>query len=840
MLPPAATTNWTRPDFDDASWMVGISGFSLGFGAYDEATLLDPVPWLFRCAFQVGDTRAISNLVFRVDYQDGLVVHLNGIEVARSGVRGGGGAVIVDAHDRGKPVLMDLSAHRSRLVPGTNVLAVELRGRTPDVARISFLGELLANFTRGPFVQGSTTSSVQLIWQTLTPMPGALELRPVEGVDTAILVEEPTPSLEHVVSVGQLPPATRFRYRVRAGGGASGAWTLPKEISTLSATGGVSLALIGDSGTGSSAQYAIARLLRKHRPDLVLHAGDVIYPSFTFEAADFRCLSVYAEQMRTTPFFFAMGNHDLYSGPEPYRQTFHLPINPVFGNEDFYSFDHGDLHVAVLLMPYLFQYSPKAADPQQTWLDADLAASGKPWKIILLHHPMMSSGEHRFDDQNGNGIPDMQEVRDYVLDVATRRGVQLVLAGHEHVYEKFVPVKGVHHVISGGGGVGLYRFTQHEPNSAYFESRHHLSLITLTNEVLRLQAVGLDDQVFDELVIHRGPTPSGVHPASWGIPVPPPTGPDNGDSNFAGQSYRAAAEPLFTRPGDHSNLGVVHLVNDGSTLQITFAGTLLGDGTDVVLFIDAGQPSGVESLKGLGNGVVDPAKEGADALDFLENVTFDGFRPSMAIVLGDERADQTDQAFKRSGGSFAGGQGAFQLNRSLTTVPGVQVQQFNRAPEEATPGYEHNASFIQVSIPFASFGPGIGPGTRMKIGALVAGPDADAVHQTRPVDSAVLGNRLDPVPGQPGQVVLQGVEVMTAQGPPSLPLRFQTGLDGTVRISWTEPFGWVGLLESAAQVDGPFRTEPAPRIGIDSESNRTAQVTVTTGQRFFRIRLEQP
>jgi hypothetical protein len=149
--------------------------------------------------------------------------------------------------------------------------------------------------------------------------------------------------------------------------------------------------------------------MMRSEADLVLHAGDMVYPGFSPSLADLRFLSVQRPWMRTRASAFTWGNHDLYYGYAPLVEVFGSPTNNTpngeHGTENtvpqaYYSFDAGDVHFAVLFQPFLSQHRMRTNSPQARWLDQDLAASQKPWKVVLAHIPWETSSAHRIDDSN--------------------------------------------------------------------------------------------------------------------------------------------------------------------------------------------------------------------------------------------------------------------------------------------------------------------------------------------------------------------------------------------------------------------------------------------------------
>ncbi|HKS38252.1 MAG TPA: hypothetical protein VJW76_13735, partial [Verrucomicrobiae bacterium] len=173
---------------------------------------------------------------------------------------------------------------------------------------------------------------------------------------------------------------------------------------------------------------------------------------------------------------------------------------------------------------------------------------------------------------------------------------------------------------------------------------------------------------------------------------------------------------------------------------------------------------GVTNLAGVGNGRVDPDAEGADGLDFLQNLSFTNFAPTIGCILGDEFGDYPYRYFNRTGLSLNIGQGVFRLNSGITDIPGARLQQFNRSPQAGGVSDEENADFIEIAMPLAELG-GLQPGNTIKLGAVVGGNafDTNLDAQTRQLDSAFLGTALFGS-GQ-GSVILEGVSVRLAPDP---------------------------------------------------------------------------
>jgi len=174
-LPPSGSPyDWTQLEYDDSGWMSGPSGF----GSWDNATLF-PSAWdtyssvLTRRRFQVSNPNQIKWLTLRIDYQDGFIAYLNGVEVARRGFPASTNAAIdfhnlAEPHPAGAAEEIDLSASIPLLRPGDNIFAIQIH-RSSEFGYFALSAELSANFTRGPFLQNATDHSMQIVWKTPFP-----------------------------------------------------------------------------------------------------------------------------------------------------------------------------------------------------------------------------------------------------------------------------------------------------------------------------------------------------------------------------------------------------------------------------------------------------------------------------------------------------------------------------------------------------------------------------------------------------------------------------------------------------------------------------------------------
>jgi hypothetical protein len=585
--------------------------------------------------------------------------------------------------------------------------------------------------------------------------------------------EDATPALTHAVTLTNLSPGTDYYYRALSSSASDAVASSVRSFRTFTTSGPASFVVFGDGGWNSGPQYDLADVMRRSNADFAIEVGDIVYPSFTAVLVDPRCFSVYGPHMANTPYFFVLGNHDLLAGVANYLDAFYLPTNSVplsvhattqTSPEHYYSFEHGDAHFTALYIPFINQYQLTVHDPQYDWLTNDLATTKQPWKIVFCHVPMNSSSAHRFDDFNFNGIYDRLEIRDVLLPVLSKYGVQLILSGHEHGYERFAPTNGVHFITTAGGGVGLYGLSELDFASSFFAVRYNCVKVTIQGDTLEAQALGNDGEVFDAMTIQRRLPPPKVCPSAWRSPtlLNSGTASDGGEPPNPAPPFDFAGDAIPTFPGKFSNLGRAYVNNDQTNLYIGFERVMMHPDNNVFLLVGSSRQAGLANLADLGNGVIDPDAQGADGLDFLANLSFRNFYPSVGCILGDAHASGQFRSYTRTNLALNIGQGIFQLDAALSDVPGSRLQQFNLTPSFGGVPNEPSAGFIELSFPLAALG-SPQPGDLIQIGAVVGGAEFDPTSQARFLDSgflgyAMTGNGLDPVS-------LEGLEVRLAFDP---------------------------------------------------------------------------
>ena len=456
---------WTDPLFDDSSWLSGRA--QLGYGDGDEVTIVrcrvgwppgqacigsDPriITTYFRYDFEVGDPSVFTSLDLTLLKDDGAVVYLNGAEVARSNMPAGGIDYLTEASATSQDNEVTLhSLDVAGLVAGTNVLAVEIHQASPLSSDISFdigleaTNPTLPDLLRGPYLQIGTPESAVLRWRTDQAVSSRVEY----GDDPANLsfsVEDLTLRTDHEINLTGLLTDFKYFYSVGtntgvlAGANSSHFFVTSPAVGT---TPPIRIWAIGDSGTADSSAASVRSAYSSYaagvETDVWLMLGDNAYGSGTDTEYQQAVFDMYPRFLRNTFLWPTLGNHDTLTagnpGLFPYFDIFSLPTGGEAGGlpsgtEAYYSFDYGNVHFVCLDSA---SSDPSVGGPMMDWLEADLGSTTQRWILAFWHHPPYSKGSHDSDSETK-----LVDMRENALPILESAGVDLVLSGHSHGYER--------------------------------------------------------------------------------------------------------------------------------------------------------------------------------------------------------------------------------------------------------------------------------------------------------------------------------------------------------------------------------------------------------------------
>lgn len=551
-----AGTAWTSLAYDDSGWRTGAA--QLGYGDGDEVTTVrygsssnKYVTTYFRHTFAVADPSAYPHLSLRVLRDDGAVVYLNGVEILRSNMPGGSILSSTLASSAlGEPdesAWSTTAIPSSLLVAGLNVLAVEIHQADRSSSDISFDLSLAvggpgqALVTRGPYLQRGSPTGIVVRWRTDTSTGSYVDYGPAPD-NLLWTAGTPAPTTEHSVELAGLQPDTTYYYAIGTGSarlaGADGQHSFVTSPTTGTARP-ARIWVIGDSGTADASAAAVRNAYQAwtgtQPTDFWLMLGDNAYDDGTnaeFQAAVF---DMYPQMLRTSVLWPSIGNHDAVSSRSstqtgPYFDAFTLPTTgeaggAASGTEAYYSFDQGNIHVIVLDSS---DSSLSATGPMATWLRADLAQNTLPWVIAVVHHSPYAKGSRDSDNDF-----EMTQIRERFLPILEQGGVDLVLGGHSHDYERSYLIDGHYgysstftaaYVKNGGDGredgTGAYRKPAGVPHQgtvyavvgisgapSQSGSRDHpampIGFVTLGSLVIDVNGARLDATLIDHQGVRR-------------------------------------------------------------------------------------------------------------------------------------------------------------------------------------------------------------------------------------------------------------------------------------------------------------------------------------------------
>jgi predicted phosphodiesterase len=262
-------------------------------------------------------------------------------------------------------------------------------------------------------------------------------------------------------------------------------WLRAQDLTLPLKPGSVRFAAIGDMGTGDPPQYQVAQRMLEFRQKFpftfAIMLGDNIYGGKSPQELRRKFEIPYKPLMDAgVQFYAALGNHD--DTNERFYKFFNM------NGQQYYSFKKGNVQFFVLDSNYM--------DPKQlAWLEKELGGSKTDWKICYFHHPLYSSGAF-----HGSST----ELRAVLEPLFVKYGVQVVFAGHEHMYERVKPQKGIYHFTEGASGelrAGNLRKTDF--TAAGYDKDRSFLLVEIGGDDLYFQAISRTGLTIDSGTIKR-------------------------------------------------------------------------------------------------------------------------------------------------------------------------------------------------------------------------------------------------------------------------------------------------------------------------------------------------
>ncbi len=306
---------------------------------------------------------------------------------------------------------------------------------------------------RGPYLNSGSSTSIIVRWRTDVSVTGkVLYGTDLNNINTPVV--ETASTSEHIVTISGLQPATKYFYTLTDANNntyqAADSLRYFRTAPVSGATDPITIWAIGDFGTGGAGQIGTrngySQFTNNQHTDVWIWLGDNAYSDGTDQEYQDKVFDIYPDHLKNTVAWPCPGNHDyksinLLNNTGPYYSMFSLPENGEAGGlpsgeEGYYSFDYGNVHFVSLNSEYVVWF---LTDNSQmvNWLRQDLEQNDKDFTIVFWHKPTYSKGSHDSDE-----LGDMTLLRSIVNPILEENGVDLVLQGHSHGYERSYLLKG--------------------------------------------------------------------------------------------------------------------------------------------------------------------------------------------------------------------------------------------------------------------------------------------------------------------------------------------------------------------------------------------------------------
>lgn len=366
-----------------------------------------------------------------------------------------------------------------------------------------------AGVVKGPWIQRVGPDRAEVRFELDAPAPATVQL----GAETAAARDGGGPTFAspeaktlHAVTLTGLTPATRYAYTVSTAGAQKLAafTTAPKD----DATGPFRFLVYGDNRTDDAAHAAVVRGMVTAQADFLVHTGDFVEDGRSKPQWQ-TFFDIEAPLLRERPLLSCVGNHELLDGSG-------IEYMRYFGSR---SWDgksvpehlNATYRWASTRMFFLNGMVAWRSGVDRAWLEKALTESdgeaGLVWRIAVIHFGPWSSGPHGNNAQlHDAGIPAL--LRAHKVD--------LVISGHDHIYERGW-AEGMAYLVSGGGGAPTYRVKSMLPSARKVESARHFVEASVSQAAISLVALRPDGSTLERCALRKA--------AGWDCdaPVAPPS-----------------------------------------------------------------------------------------------------------------------------------------------------------------------------------------------------------------------------------------------------------------------------------------------------------------------------
>ncbi len=354
-----------------------------------------------------------------------------------------------------------------------------------------------------PFLTWPTIEAMSVTFETTVPTTATI--RCVQDNGTGEITMESDETTLHHFRLSKLKTNQKYFYTVQATD-ANGETITSEQLSFRTAPGindSYTFVAIGDTQSQADVVKRVADLAYMHRPNLVVHAGDLVSTGTVKADWTGHFFPSMQPLISRVPLMPVLGNHE--QDAQHYYDYMDLPqpemyYSFVFGNAEFFMID-GNRELG-------------DDTPQLLWLENALSKSTSVWKFAVLHQPPYTSDADDYGDTykttSTRGDTNVQ----HIIELLEKHGVDICFSGHVHDYERTFPILdehvvpakqgGVMYITTAGGGGYLEHF---DPTNTWFGHKkanyHHLVYLAIHGKILEFQAIDEYGQLFDVMTIDK-------------------------------------------------------------------------------------------------------------------------------------------------------------------------------------------------------------------------------------------------------------------------------------------------------------------------------------------------
>ncbi len=476
---PGIGLGWTAEDFADPGMLFQPGTYGVGYnaGSLVQTTVPAGTSSVYtRAEFTISDVTSVQTLFLGAEYDDGYVAWINGALVYCSPqmpVCDPNWDTRAGSHESSNMTppnygpLQNISAPGIPVLHnGTNVLAVGVWNQLTSSSDMVIVPQLVMNLPgpepRGPYLQMGADTSLTVHWRTTGLQDSRVRYGP-DPNNLPVIADDAAPVMNHEIMLSGLSPVTEYFYSVGSTTQVIAGGDQDHRFRTSPVAGNrdpLRVWVLGDSGTANASSQAVRDAYESFvtasgkSTDLWLMLGDNAYSSGTDDQYQAAVFETYPMFLRTAVLWPTLGNHDAVSASSlaqmgPYYEIFNLPAagemgGMASGTEAYYSFDYANVHFICLNSS---DVDRSTTGSMMSWLESDLTSTSQDWVIAYWHHPPYTKGSHDSDDPN-DSAGSLVDMRQNALPILETWGVDLVLGGHSHSYERSFLLDG-HYGLSG-------------------------------------------------------------------------------------------------------------------------------------------------------------------------------------------------------------------------------------------------------------------------------------------------------------------------------------------------------------------------------------------------------